>query len=116
MYDFEYDNEILEMLERAKDKDLSIEIINLSKDKFDENDVIIEDYRWKSYVNHMIALIDRVTTGERLDEMDISIFSELSDKSVNIAKEIMDLIEEDMGDGETYMIAVHIDTAMNEKK
>lgn len=110
MYEFETSPEILEILDNSAEKEKFTELLSFVWKECKEKQFQIEDYKWKSLVNHMAAMRERARKGEVLEEIDPEMFSEIGEDSLTLAKEIVNRIE-NLQENEMYLLSVHFEAA-----
>lgn len=82
-------------------------------------DVEFENAFEIGFYNHIISFISRAKTGEFVAPIEEETVSELTDTSISIATEMLEKIftkyERSINKSEIYLVAIHIQLAMNNK-
>lgn len=72
--------------------------------------IVFEEYQWHSLVNHMAAMVDRAESGERLEDIDPLLFSEVSGDSIALAQRVVEAIG-GIPESEKYLLSIHFENA-----
>lgn len=110
MHNFIKDDTIIKIFEKSNHKEKSIEVITYVSDLLKKENVNFTEYRWHSLVNHIVAMVERAFTAEKLEGIEADMFSEVSEKSLVIS----DLIVSKIGNlpkNESYLLSIHFETA-----
>lgn len=89
---------------------LRVFVKNVEKNFFREN-LTPNELQWKVMINHFDAVVARQLSGERLPEMDSSLFADLSEQSMQLAQEVADSIKI-LDKSEIFLIAVHVENVL----
>lgn len=112
-YSFESNDEIEKIIKNCKSPEKAISIFESSWEIAERECLKITGYKWQSLANHISAMIDRSCTNEMLEGFDIGMFSEISESSLKISAEIVNLIG-NLSEVEKYLLSVHFETAKME--
>lgn len=110
MYSFETNTAVEEMIQKSVDEKRLSDALQFIHDECSRMEISITDYRWQSLVNHVSAMLSRSKSGERLDAMDASIFAEIGEDSLRLAREVVLLIG-NIQEDEKYLLSVHFEAA-----
>ena len=111
---FYVDDVIEGILNGSEDKPLLIDIVTTIDEKFKTQGLTPENYRWHALVNHLAALIQRVSEKGKLDEMDASMFEDVSPDSLEFAQQIIDKVEKNLQQEEKFLLSIHFETIKTE--
>ncbi|MEY8538064.1 hypothetical protein AALM99_06375 [Lactococcus muris] len=78
---------------------------------FARENLTASELQWKVMINHFDAVIARQLSGEKLPEMDSSLFADLSEQSMQLAREVAGSIK-DIDESEIFLIAVHVENVL----
>ncbi|MFJ7734797.1 hypothetical protein ACIQ2D_00535 [Lysinibacillus sp. NPDC097287] len=99
-----------EIICKNVDPDLCRTILSYSKRLFVDNNIVMTDVQWLSFVSHVSGMVSRSTFKESIPPIDKEIFSEVSEESIALASEICRQINH-LQDDEKYLLSIHIETA-----
>lgn len=97
---------IRKLVNNSQNPKLVREVLNLIIDRFPDMD--LQDYRWQVLCNHVAAMADRSVRNEKIEPVDPEIFEDISEQSVDLAKEVVAKIGNLCGD-EAYLLSVHFE-------
>lgn len=104
---------VLDMLvqkqsEQSKNAQELVELVNFTENLLEQEHLQPTEIQWKILVNHLDEMIRRSKTGEKLPEMDINLFSDLSKKSMKMAEKVVQSVQ-NLEDNEQFLLAVHFE-------
>jgi PRD domain protein (TIGR03582 family) len=97
-----------EQAKQSKDGAALILLAGFTEDLLSQKALHPDELQWKILVNHLDEMIYRSKTSEKLPELDITLFSGLSKKSMELADEVVRRVQ-NLGDDEQYLLAVHFE-------
>jgi len=86
-------------------------LLDYTQNLLKNEEITPDELQWQVMLNHFDAMIARAKTGEKLPEMDEELFSELSKRSMDLAKIIVQQVP-DIQDSEKFLVAVHIENVL----
>lgn len=84
-------------------------------------EILFEEGNAIAFIAHLITMLNRLDTGEKVQEMGEEILDQIEDQAVSITREFIETIEQryqKVDTAEVILAAIHIQTAMeimNEK-
>ncbi len=105
--DFKMGDDIHQIIQACKKPEKAQAVIEWLAERCRADGIPFEDYRWKSLVNHVCAMIDRSLTGEILD-IDPELFRDVSADSIMLSKNIVDVVG-GIADEEKYLLSIHFE-------
>jgi len=106
-FDFKTGDDIHSIIQACKKPEKAQAIIEWLAERCRTDGIPFEDYRWKSLVNHVCAMVDRSLTGEILD-IDPELFRDVSADSIMLSKNIVDVVG-GIADEEKYLLSIHFE-------
>lgn len=110
-YNFESSERIEDILSKSKDQDKAIKAIERADQMAKDTGLKITGSKWEALANHVVAMVDRSITGDKLFGMDSQAFSAVSNRAMKMAEDLVEFIgniEED----EKYLMSVHFQASM----
>ncbi|SET94833.1 hypothetical protein [Lacrimispora sphenoides] len=105
--EFKMGDDIRQIIQACKKPEKAQAVIEWLTERCRTDGIPFEDYRWKSLVNHVCAMIDRSLTGEILD-IDPELFRDVSADSIMLSKNIVDVVG-GIADEEKYLLSIHFE-------
>ncbi len=105
--EFKMGDDIRQIIQTCKKPEKAQAVIEWLAERCRTDGIPFEDYRWKSLVNHVCAMIDRSLTGEILD-IDPELFRDVSADSIMLSKNIVDVVG-GIADEEKYLLSIHFE-------
>lgn len=105
--DLKMGDDIRQIIQACKKPEKAQAVIEWLAERCRSDGIPFEDYRWKSLVNHVCAMIDRSLTGEILD-IDPELFQDVSADSIMLSKNIVDVVG-GIADEEKYLLSIHFE-------
>ncbi len=106
---FEINEDLQKMIMECADPHKAEEVMKELAESCQERKLIFTDYQWKSLVNHICAMIMRSISGETID-LDISLFDEVSEDSLNLSMDVVKAIGGRLADDEMYLLSIHFES------
>lgn len=105
------------------DESIKEEVLNLYKqvkDKFAETGIVMDENAEFMFSNHILALLKRVKERSFVSDIDESMMEEVSTEAKKIAEnlvnEIFEKEEIPLNQSEVFLVATHIEIAMQKQK
>lgn len=95
---------------QSGDPDLCRSLYREAMDYYAKSNVQLEIHQEKSLLNHMAEMVKRNKRKEQLNIEDTTVFNELSQASLNKAKDIVNQLNNISAD-EVYLLAIHFEVA-----
>ncbi|MGG4663535.1 transcriptional antiterminator [Providencia vermicola] len=100
---------VFQMLEHDLDVDeVTQKLLAVITDWLKQEDCYTTDVQQQMLESHLRAMVARAKTGEALPEVDISLFDEISQHSIALAKRVVDTLP-GLAPEETYLLSVHFE-------
>jgi PRD domain protein (TIGR03582 family) len=104
--------EIKEIITRSGDEKTCKDILNKIQLLIKERKLHPTHPQWLSLVSHISAMVNRNMNEESIRDLNASLFSEVSSKSIEMAKVICGWLPH-LHKDETYLLAIHFETIKN---
>lgn len=98
------------IVESSPHQDRLERVIRYTQEALSSLNIQPTELQWTILVNHLNEMVKRHETDEVLEGVDISLFSEVSKESIDLAKEVAVVIG-DMPEEEAYVLSIHFETA-----
>ncbi|MFB7141652.1 PRD domain-containing protein [Gottfriedia sp. NPDC056225] len=109
-----YKMEIKEMILKSEDENKCREILDNLQLLIIEKGMMPTDLQWLSLVSHVSAMVNRSVKIELIQGLNASLFSEVSNASIEMAKLVCDWLPQ-LHEDEKYLLAIHFETIKNNK-
>ena len=110
MQKYETNEELDRILHNCEDPRAAARAVQFTAELTRQNHLVIEGHRWQALANHVIAMVDRCVTGEKLLEFDTALFHEIGASSIGMAQQIVEHIG-NLDEREKYLLSVHFEIA-----
>ncbi|MFS0780406.1 PRD domain-containing protein [Bacillus sp. 1P06AnD] len=101
-----------QLIERSSDRSRCMELIQFSRDLLRHEGIGMTGAQWLSLVSHLSGMVHRSVVGKQLEPLDRNLFSEISDKSLAYAKEVVKKLP-DLTEDEIYLLSIHFESALH---
>lgn len=98
------------IIEESLHKEKLTEVVDYTQKLLEERGIHPTDLQWTILINHLSEMVLRFANHMKLQDVDISLFSEVSEESIEIAKKIAEKIG-GMSVEEAYVLSIHFETA-----
>lgn len=95
---------------KSGDAKLCENAYKLSIKLMEKENIFMTDVQRLSLLSHLSAMVQRSITGEKLFQIDRSLFADISEESLQIAKEVKEYIG-NLEEDEIYLLSIHYETA-----
>lgn len=100
----------LEIIDKSGNPDLCKVVLSYSKSILVENNIVMTEVQWLSFVSHISGMVYRSTYKEALPPIEKEIFSEVSQDSIVLASIICQQMNH-LQDDEKYLLSIHFEAA-----
>ncbi|WP_026581371.1 PRD domain-containing protein [Bacillus sp. J33] len=99
-----------ELYEKSEEPQLCKEVMQFAVQLMSQENIKMTDAQLLSLLSHISAMIYRSKHKEEIQPVDASLFQEVSDGSIDMAKLVCGLIS-DLHDDEKYLLSIHFESA-----
>lgn len=109
---FLVDKDVEDMIAGTKYPEETKQILRLALTEMEENNIEPNKTQVVVLANHLGDMIDRSKKHEKLMDVDVSLFDQVSPEALQIAQDVVDQIS-GLADSEKYVLSIHFETAKN---
>ncbi|MBV7390669.1 MULTISPECIES: PRD domain-containing protein [Enterococcus] len=88
------------------------ELIDFVEEQLKTPAIELSELQWTVLINHLNEMLKRSENHEAIQEVDASMFNEVSEESLMIAKKVVDFIGQ-LPIDEMYVLSIHFEAAKN---
>ncbi|MDT3393163.1 MAG: PRD domain-containing protein [Bacillota bacterium] len=106
------DQDVEDMIAEAKYPDETERVLRFALNKMKANNIEPNLTQVVVLANHISEMIDRAKRHEKLMDVDISLFANVSPEALQIAQAVVDKIG-NLAESEKYVLSIHFEAAKN---
>lgn len=100
------------IITESQQKNTLEELIQFVEEQLVAPEIQLSELQWTVLINHLNEMLKRAATQEAIQEVDPSMFNEVSEESLMIAKKVVDYIGQ-LPIDEMYVLSIHFEAAKN---
>jgi len=103
--------EINKIIQKSEYPIETMDIFKFVVEELDENNLELTELQLTILVNHLAEMVMRSKNNQPLDSVDESLFNGVSDKALNIAREITTRVG-NLASSEPFVLSIHFENAI----